>query len=386
MVLPVGLGKIDIKLWIPISSGVLKIISIFIFTNTDPIFYNHSIIYFILLSLGRCLGLFFYLREPNINELCDDPDKIKEFKKIKYYNYPFFLLSSIFNFLELSLANFETINDGIEISLDLIFINLFSIFILKTKFYKHQYSVIIISIILTIFISILEFTDSYTSKEEYIKIGLTILSLIFRSLSIIIDKYIIENRSATVFEILFYNGLTTLILNAIYLTVCSIYEIPKENIFFEDQTLITYNKKRYYDNFFSYIESINEFEILNIFIDIIFEFFMQLTFLFTIKYFSPSYIILIFIIWKIPLLINEYIISNSFITYLNIISFCFLLFLNLVFIEIIELNFCGCGKNTKRNIQLRAQLDALEAEKKIYGDYKDELDNSLISENKVTIN
>ena len=262
MVLPVGLGKIDIKLWIPISSGVLKIISIFIFTNTDPIFYNHSIIYFILLSLGRCLGLFFYLREPNINELCDDPDKIKEFKKIKYYNYPFFLLSSIFNFLELSLANFETINDGIEISLDLIFINLFSIFILKTKFYKHQYSVIIISIILTIFISILEFTDSYTSKEEYIKIGLTILSLIFRSLSIIIDKYIIENRSATAFEILFYNGITTLILNAIYLTVCSIYEIPKENIFFEDQTLITYNKKRYYDNFFAYIESINELEIL----------------------------------------------------------------------------------------------------------------------------
>ena len=313
MVLPVGLGKIDIKLWIPISSGVLKIISIFIFTNTDPIFYNHSIIYFILLSLGRCLGLFFYLREPNINELCDDPDKIKEFKKIKYYNYHFFLLLSIFNFLELSLANFETINDGIEIILNLIFINLFSIFILKTKFYKHQYSVIIISIILTICISILEFTDSYTSKEEYIKIGLTILSLIFRSLSIIIDKYIIENRSATAFEILFYNGITTLILNAIYLTVCSIYEIPKENIFFEDQTLITYNKKRYYDNFFAYIESINEFEIFNIFIDIIFEFFMQLTFLFTIKYFSPSYIILIFIIWKIPLLINEYIISNSFI-------------------------------------------------------------------------
>ena len=30
-----------------------------------------------------------------------------------------------------------------------------------------------------------------------------------------------------------------------------------------------------------------------------------------------------------------------------------------VFIEIIELNFCGLSKMTKKNIELRAQLDCL---------------------------
>ena len=386
---PISLGKIDIKLLIPITSGVLRIITNYIFINLEAEFFNHPVIYNILPSLSRCLGLFFYLREPNIDELCDS-DSIKEFKKIKYQKYVFIFLASIFDFLESALSYFEDINVDITSGLDIIFVSLFSFLILKTKFYKHQFYVIILSIILIIILSLLESTNMKISTEEIIKTALKIFSLIFNNLVIVIDKYIIEKKSATVFEIFFYNGLITLILNLIYLIVWNNNEIPDDDQFFYGKELVKYRRKRYFDNFFAYINEIKikkRFEIVNIISEIFLEFFIRLLFLYTIKFFSPSYLLLILLIQKIPsLFYNKYIDWNSYKAYLTIIIFCFLIFLSLVLIEIIELNFCGLAENTKKNIQLRAQLDALEAENIFNVDGKEEIRNTLIDENLETTN
>ena len=386
---PISLGKIDIKLLIPITSGVLRIITNYIFINLEAEFFNHPVIYNILPSLSRCLGLFFYLREPNIDELCDS-DSIKEFKKIKYQKYVFIFLASIFDFLESALSYFEDINVDITSGLDIIFVSLFSFLILKTKFYKHQFYVIILSIILIIILSLLESTNMKISTEEIIKTALKIFSLIFNNLVIVIDKYIIEKKSATVFEIFFYNGLITLILNLIYLIVWNNNEIPDDDEFFYGKELVKYRRKRYFDNFFAYINEIKikkRFEIVNIISEIFLEFFIRLLFLYTIKFFCPSYLLLILLIQKIPsLFYNKYIDWNSYKAYLTIIIFCFLIFLSLVLIEIIELNFCGLAENTKKNIQLRAQLDALEAENIFNVDGKEEIRNTLIDENLETTN
>ena len=386
---PISLGKIDIKLLIPITSGVLRIITNYIFINLEAEFFNHPVIYNLLPSLSRCLGLFFYLREPNIDELCDS-DSIKEFKKIKYQKYVFIFLASIFDFLESALSYFEDINVDITSGLDIIFVSLFSFLILKTKFYKHQFYVIILSIILIIILSLLESTNMKISTEEIIKTALKIFSLIFNNLVIVIDKYIIEKKSATVFEIFFYNGLITLILNLIYLIVWNNNEIPDDDQFFYGKELVKYRRKRYFDNFFAYINEIKikkRFEIVNIISEIFLEFFIRLLFLYTIKFFSPSYLLLILLIQKIPsLFYNKYIDWNSYKAYLTIIIFCFLIFLSLVLIEIIELNFCGLAENTKKNIQLRAQLDALEAENIFNVDGKEEIRNTLIDENLETTN
>ena len=386
---PISLGKIDIKLLIPITSGVLRIITNYIFINLEAEFFNHPVIYNILPSLSRCLGLFFYLREPNIDELCDS-DSIKEFKKIKYQKYVFIFLASIFDFLESALSYFEDINVDITSGLDIIFVSLFSFLILKTKFYKHQFYVIILSIILIIILSLLESTNMKISTEEIIKTALKIFSLIFNNLVIVIDKYIIEKKSATVFEIFFYNGLITLILNLIYLIVWNNNEIPDDDQFFYGKELVKYRRKRYFDNFFAYINEIKikkRFEIVNIISEIFLEFFIRLLFLYTIKFFCPSYLLLILLIQKIPsLFYNKYIDWNSYKAYLTIIIFCFLIFLSLVLIEIIELNFCGLAENTKKNIQLRAQLDALEAENIFNVDGKEEIRNTLIDENLETTN
>ena len=52
--------------------------------------------------------------------------------------------------------------------------------------------------------------------------------------------------------------------------------------------------------------------------------------------------------------------SNNIILFLMIIIGALELFVTLVFLEIIELNFCGLNKNIKKNIQIRALEDSYE--------------------------
>ena len=49
--------------------------------------------------------------------------------------------------------------------------------------------------------------------------------------------------------------------------------------------------------------------------------------------------------------------SNKIITIIIIVGFCFILFMVLIFIEIIELNFFGLQKNTKKYISERAEME-----------------------------
>ena len=46
-------------------------------------------------------------------------------------------------------------------------------------------------------------------------------------------------------------------------------------------------------------------------------------------------------------------------------------FMILVFVEIIELNFCGLSKMTKENIELRARLDSIVGDENDINDIKD---------------
>ena len=115
------------------------------------------------------------------------------------------------------------------------------------------------------------------------------------------------------------------------------------------------------DNFLNFWkdERLKGKEIL-ILISWLFVNFLYLAFLFKIiDIFSPFHL-------HLSLIISDFIIffinfksynTNQKIFYFLSILFCsFMIF---VFIEIIELNFCGLSKMTKKNIELRAQLDCL---------------------------
>ena len=74
-----------------------------------------------------------------------------------------------------------------------------------------------------------------------------------------------------------------------------------------------------------------------------------------IYYFNPNYVLISFQFSKfVEVLLDEE--DNK--KYYCIIFFVFQLFCLLIYLEILELNFCNLNNNTKRNIELRSILDS----------------------------
>ena len=66
-----------------------------------------------------------------------------------------------------------------------------------------------------------------------------------------------------------------------------------------------------------------------------------------------------------------------------LIFYLLILFLSLIFNEIIEINCCGLEKNTKRNIRYRAEIEDLLTRKDFFGERNlgiDEISESEISQ------
>ena len=81
----------------------------------------------------------------------------------------------------------------------------------------------------------------------------------------------------------------------------------------------------------------------------------SILYILNIYYFNPNYVLISFQFSKIAdVLINE----NGNNKYYCIIFFVIQLFFLMVYLEIIELNFCDLNKNTKKNIEFRSVLEA----------------------------
>ena len=142
------------------------------------------------------------------------------------------------------------------------------------------------------------------------------------------------------YEILFFQGIIETILGVI--------------------TLIITTKIGKIDNFFDFIRSLDGKEI-GIFIALIVNQFIVYSIQITvIDIFSPFHVFLINVLEEFILfffLIKKHN-SNLKLIITNIICIIICLVLMLIFIELIELNFCGLSYMTKKNIDLRARLDS----------------------------
>ena len=125
-------------------------------------------------------------------------------------------------------------------------------------------------------------------------------------------------------------------------------------------TLIITTKLGVIDNFFDFINGVDQTEIY-VFISLtLIQFILYSIEIIVINMFSPTHILLIYIIKdflivfiylddKLPLIL--------YVVFRIGISCCILMIL--VFTEIVELNFLGLSKMTKKNIELRARLDSV---------------------------
>jgi hypothetical protein len=212
---------------------------------------------------------------------------------------------------------------------------------LKNKLYIHQFLSLAVIIILGVILNVINLYDKNPTFKSIIIVFSVEVTYTF---NIVLNKYAMNKFFCSPFEISFYEGLFALIVNLILL----------------------FSTKK--DNFSAYYKGLDSKEIW------IFIFLMlsRLSFnifgLLTVKYFTPSHVVIILIIGEISFSFKS---KNDYKLYLTIVIFCFLLFMLLVFTEIIELNFCELQKFTKKNITQRSM-----AQTKI--DLKDEINDGLM--------
>ena len=362
----ISFGEIDKKLLIPILAGITSLI--FRYTsNSNPkneALNNNPFIKSIFTALGMNFSFIPYLilkirskkknKNPENNIILNKIQKTKLSIKFEYYDiyeikrwhkYKIIIISAILDFavtfLLLFFCNECIYNLWVLL---LIFISIFSHFILKTNLYKHQYFSMIIIIILGFGLNVIEyFKSDKKEKIKYFEILAKFIVEIMISLFSVLNKYNMEKYFCTSYEICIWEGLIEIILFTICL--CIINKIG-----------ITISDIKHPDNFFEYKDNFNKNDLILIFMLIIASFFYNLFYTMTSDYFTPYHTLIAKIISESYLYFN--IGENKALNIIGFIILIFIFFLFLFFIEVLEFNLYGFSKYTKRNIGKRATIDS----------------------------
>ena len=399
MVCCISFGAVSKKILIPLLGGILNVFINVIAQKSEII--KHPIIQSICSSLGMILSLIPHLitikrtktekqkkiealessQSKNINPLKINYEYNDLYMEITYDKYKYIFFAAFMDFFETLLMLFA--NQSISLNLwiiEIILICSLSFYAFGTKLYSHQKLCLIILVILGVLLDL--YTNDFFRNidVDFLSLILRIISAILFSISMVLQKFIIEKKFVSPYEICFIMGITSLIFYSICIIISSNISIKTKKI----KNLIEYKEKYYFDHFLSYIEEMdfnkNPYEIIIFIIFALIEFFFNLSILLTIKYFSPAHTIIILVIAKAaPSIIN--LISLNDINKDDIITLITLLvifFVLLIFNEVIELNCFKLQDNTVKNIKERASNEFLINK----SDGEDVLSSSIDSINK----
>ena len=302
------------------------------------------------------------ISSPKLNKTIDLKNKNKLKAILYFFLICLFLL--IYNFTDILFHLYQSKN---PIQLDIkdfycwLYLTIFiiNIFMFKNSYYKHQYISITIIIVLGIIESSFKYSkNNYNFKDIIFILFLIIITNISLGFYISCSKILIDRYYFSPYKICYLIGLVN---GSIFLIISIILSfIPCPNSF----CLLKYNNEYYFDNYKYFFTKLNLKQ--------------QIGFLIN----SPTNIIYIIFI---NLIIEKYTICHTFLLYkmLELINYIFGLidednknyliiilmyiiialdiFFILVFLEIIELKFCGLNKYIKKNIKKRAIEDVNEA-------------------------
>ena len=358
----IKLGECNKKMIYPLIAslgGAIFNIILYLFQD-DAEINNHPFVLGINAGLGMSLAIFPFLYINKFTKYKEEKQlenietnniglniKNKFFFKIE--KYIFLILCAFLDFLQKILIFLFSYNLTNNVWIfNIIFLNAFSFMLYNHKLYKHQY---LSSTIMVIFGLALNSINLKEMKSNEIPIlFLSILIEIIYSLAIVLAKYAMEFRFCSPFEVTFYEGFFSLLLNIIFLIIST--NIPLNDDFHYSKILKTteYDGKKYLDNFYAYINNSNLKEILIFIVTMLGRVLFNLFSHLTIKYFTSSHVIIILIFGELALAFTG---NFSWKTVFTIIVFIFEFILILIFCEIIELHFCRLEVNTKKNIRKR---------------------------------
>ena len=366
----ISLGTINKKFLLIIIHVIACLISMLIKKNTK--FFSekndHPIVYCIIYSLGLCFSFIFLViyklynkkkAQANKTDIEQNylisllvPNQTKAISIIE--KFLFISLVAGIDYLSMVMSSLFLIYNGNYINswpVIIISMTLFSYLFLKVKLYKHHYLSMVIIILIGLFYNVLlDVFDKENMKNNY-KFFITFLcSEILNSLVYFLYKYYMHIKYIISFEIIFYQGIIELIFGII--------------------TLIITTSINKVDNFIAFCNELNAKEGLLIAALILTNFISSIFMITIINIFSPFHIFLsnaltdflsfFSVIYTSKGLNNKGEKIDAYVIILCILFFIIGLFMILIYIEIIQLDFCGLSNMTIKNIQLRAQLDCLE--------------------------
>ena len=320
------------------------------------------------------------------------------FQKRKFKILPIFILILIY-VLDIKLLSFFyslLLLHGLDFwMLEIIFIVFINIFLFKIKIYMHQKVAIAIILILSTLMKILSIISIYESDEE--KTFKKYLSLFFIGIIGFIILYFIDGlilcklkwyfdlKFISEKKMLVYFGLFGFIIFLLSSIIFNSLICPNTDIFNLIYCVYEDESKKYFDNFSIFFKNIwkeDRTPIINIVY--IFIFLLKITlsafhyfFVYLIiKVLSPEYLVcsdsILYFIVKIITLIYQIITGE--LTYEFIFDFLsqfFSLLGTLIYLELIELNFCNLNHYLKKNINKRTETESFRL-LDIYSDDKDE--------------
>ena len=223
---------------------------------------------------------------------------------------------------------------------NILLIALFSYLLLKMKLYKHHYLIIFIITIIGIACNFISGNFTLVQLKKNYKGYLTyFFAESTMNILYVLYKFFMIKKFIKSYEILFFQGLIDVVIGIITLIITTkIYET--------------------FDSFNEYINDLDGAEI-GIFIGLMFtNFITYLIYYIIIDIFTPFHIFLLNILSKILIFsCTGGLESETYIIVLFWILLAICIFMVLVFIEIIQLNFCGLSTMTKMNIEERASKD-----------------------------
>ena len=233
-------------------------------------------------------------------------------------------------------------------SLQIIFISLVSICLLKYKYFIHHIIALLTFIALSLSIDFILGNFIFEYDKEILILGIVyIIQLLVDSINMTYQKYMIDKLYYSPYNMIFSLGLLLFFINFSSFTFCLIsgdQSNKPEN-----------NRINLFSEFYEYFKVVDIFIIISKFIlNIIVYFIFNALRILTIYYFTPNHILISYELSKIFELFTT---NNDNMKYFTIIPFLFQ-FLSLMFyLEIFELNFCGLNKNTRRNIENREEKE-----------------------------
>lgn len=257
----------------------------------------------------------------------------------------------------------------------ILFLCIFNKLLLHTRLYRHHIVSFIIFFILDILHTIIIILDKDIDYKKLQLIFLFISNLCF-SFEIVFVKRLIEKSFISIFKLCFFLGLSTTFFNLTTSIITTFISYTKYN-----------NNNKKPKVLFSYKDYFNDMENYSIFIEILLILvFMILNGLYNIfqfvaiKYLSPNHVLITQLILALYYSIILQFSPNNINTITLIFSIIFhiICFITqLIFLEIIQLNFCGFNKDTKLHIGIRSDIDKINQNKEeLYKTKSEEIEDN----------